>query len=469
MAEPSDDPIQRRIHRLAAVQLISVAILLMVVAIITILQTGTIRDLSNRLASLEQRCSRLEPPPPERDAPANGSLSEEPITGHTGNSADERKERLADLHAALLSTSRRLLQNGKLDPEITSILLDELLDLQPDPAEFEPQAAGAAARIFLLAGFPEAGVRWGTCAMEAARSVSTALTLAMAHDRVGNKGRALQYAIEATSGGGAPPEAYLLRGRLELESGLLEEGEATLREALDNDEITSDAAVLLTGYFLEQGDDASARETLSRGLEATPERRELLRFQAMLHLIQGDYTDCIRLCASLLESKPADAGIVKTHGEALLARGDLKAAVATFERLVELEPDRAAGYELLGLALLAQVQPERAAKAFARATELDPTAAVTWHRLGVALANSNDCEGALKALDRSLELEEDQAEVHFARAVCFARLNNETEAEKALVRALALDDGLVEKAQAAGIFDDLLAEREAEQGNEAEE
>lgn len=468
MTEPNDDPIQRKVHRLAAVQLISMAILLMVVAIITILQTGTMQDLSGRLAMVEQRLSQFELPPSERNALAEGDSSKEPITGETGESADERKERLANLRAALLSTSRRMLQNGKLDPVITSILLEELLDLQPDPAAFEPQAAGVAARIFLLAGFPEAGVQWGTYAMEAAGSPSTAMTLAMAHDQVGNKTRALEYAIEATLGGDAPPEAFLLRGRLELESGLLEDGEATLREALKNDENASDAAVLLTGYFLEQGDDVSARETLSRGLEATPERRELLRLQAMLLLIQGDYTDCIRLCASLLQSKPADATIVKTHGEALLARGDLKAAIAAFERLVELEPDRAAGYELLGLALLAQVEPERAAEAFARATELDPTAAVTWHRLGVALANSSDCEGALKALDRSLALEENQAEVHFARAVCLARLNNEVEAEKALVRALALDDSLIEKAQAAGIFDKLLAEHEAGQENDAE-
>jgi tetratricopeptide (TPR) repeat protein len=469
MTDPDDAPIQRKVHRLAAVQLISMAILLMVVAIITILQTGTMRDLSARLAMLEARLSQFELPSSEGDALARGDSSKEAITGKAGESADERTERLANLRAALLSTSRRLLQNGKLDPVITSILLEELLDLRPDPAEFEGQAAGAAARIFLLGGFPEAAVQWGTYAMEARGSPSTALTLAMAHERVGNKTRALEYAIEATSGGYASPEAFLLRGRLELESGLFEDGETTLSEALKDDEIASDAAVLLTSYFLEQGDDVSARETLSRGLEVTPERRELLRLEAMLHLIQGDYTDCIRLCTSLLQSKPADAGMVKTYGEALLARGDLKAAVAAFERLVELEPNRAAGYELLGLALLAQVEPERAAEAFASATELDPTSAVTWHRLGVALANSNDCEGALKALDRSLELEENQAEVHFARAVCFARLNNEIEAEEALVRALALDDSLIEKAQAAGVFDELLAEREAEQENETEE
>jgi len=458
MRNPREDSTYRKINQLTTVQIVSLALVVLVVAVLAIVQGAELRRASRRISDLEQRITTIET---GSDTPTVGSPpgfnSQTPTDA--SQTVDSHPSHLSRLSHGVMSLATGLGDEPTPDRvEAVTAALSELETQRVAPADLDPQVAAGVARLYLATERFEKAVEWATAALDrGAAKAATAYILAKAHYHLGRYKPAMNAVVLCTSPGGVEPAVVLLRGQVELALGRDEDGEATLTEALVLDAVAADAAVLLAKRFLERGEADRAAEVISHAETVAPNRYDIARCRAAVLLAREQYEECIETASMLLAVDEQDVPMLRTLGRALLGARQAVSATETFHSLVRLRPNDAKACDLLGQAMLAQLRPIEAAEQFIRAARLAPEDATVWHHLGVARANGDDLDAALEAFDRAIALDGGYARAHFARAVCLARGGDPTEAERVLQRALALDATLLEQAEQVDVFSEILA------------
>lgn len=200
-------------------------------------------------------------------------------------------------------------------------------------------------------------------------------------------------------------EAWLLRGRAELSTNLLDASATSLEHAtrlLPQDPTpTNDLAMVLVA--LRRLPDAE---------------RALVRATALA---------------------PNDAEPWSNLGAVRLARGSARTAADAFREAIRCAPTVARHPSDLGAALLAAGQPEPAARAFGDAVRLAPADPLFRANLGYALSLANRLDDALAELRRATELGPRSSTAWNNLATVLSRRGDRAGAEAALRRALEID------------------------------
>lgn len=131
-------------------------------------------------------------------------------------------------------------------------------------------------------------------------------------------------------------------------------------------------AVIAVAKALEAGHAAVASRAIAPLLAAYPQHPEVLRLQAGILNLVGNYAAAETVIRAALARRPDDPFYYTTLGSILGARDDLDGAVAALQRACELQPDLAVAWYDLGVMLTHCVRYEDAIDALRRAVALSP-------------------------------------------------------------------------------------------------
>ena len=407
MDKPRDDLAYRKINRLTAIQLATTSMVILIIAIVAILQSGHAQQLLLRVEVLEARIEQLESAPPPVLEPADDLPSATPsVSGEkfaeklAENQASQRPPTPPDaarIDEELIAMVARLRAGmSDVDRREASALLMRI-GIDESSSEISAGACLAAAEIAMGLGDAPGCIGWALRARSGGEGdPRVARLLATAHEQTGDLDMAIEEARIAVDSGGAPAESLRLLGRLE---GRL----ATVR------------------------------------------------------LAAGDIDGCVEAARAAIGAGADDPQVGVVLGQCLLAGGDLEGATDTLRAVIARKPDDPGAWFHLGRARLAALDSAGAANAFEEAVRIDPASADSWYRLGVARANADQCAAAVGAFDNCVALDPAFANAHFARAICQARMGDTAAAEQSLIRSLALDGSLMQQAERVPVLAALLA------------
>jgi tetratricopeptide (TPR) repeat protein len=479
MDKPRDDLAYRKINRLAAIQLATTSMVILVVAIVAILQNGHARQLLHRVERLEARVERLESAAHRLPESADDSLPTAPSVpagkatrDHAAQDAPARPDAVRiDDH--LIEMAARV-RAGMTDADRR----DGSALLRSVPAEAEssapaPAACLAAAEIAMALDDAPTCIEWARRARSGGLAdPRVASLLAAAYEQTGDLAAAVGEARLAAAGSPgpkpaaqgdpsaravAPPETRLRLGRLEWRLGHVAEARAALTPLIDEPAVRMEAMDLLAGVLVQQKEADLALEMLEAAAIEAPGDVMILRRLAMVRLEIGSFAGCVEAARAAIGAGADDREIGLVLGRCLLEVGDLAGAAGTLGALTVRNPDDVGAWLQLGAVRLAALDPSGAATAFEEALRIEPASADSWYRLGVAQANADQCAAATGSFDTCIDFDPGFAHAHFARAVCLARMGDEAAAEQSLIRALALDGALMPRAEQVPVLAALLA------------
>lgn len=145
--------------------------------------------------------------------------------------------------------------------------------------------------------------------------------------------------------------------------------QGTRLEGLDE---ASGHQVMGAAQALESGRMEEAMRQLAPALAAFPEHPEVLRIQAGILGMQGNFPEAIGTMRRALSLRSQDALYFNTLGTLFGNSGDFDSAVTSLRRCCELQPDMATAWFNLGIMLTRCVRNEEAAHALRRAVSLAP-------------------------------------------------------------------------------------------------
>lgn len=130
--------------------------------------------------------------------------------------------------------------------------------------------------------------------------------------------------------------------------------------------------VVAAAQALELGQADQAHAQLRPVLASRPSHPEVLRLQAGILELRGEYPGAIAALRRALALRPDDPLYHNTLGAVLGASGDFDAAIAALRRACELQPGLAVAWFNLGVMLTRCVRIDEAVAALRRTTELAP-------------------------------------------------------------------------------------------------
>jgi tetratricopeptide (TPR) repeat protein len=138
--------------------------------------------------------------------------------------------------------------------------------------------------------------------------------------------------------------------------------------------LDSEAAqrVMATARALELGRPDQAAAQLAYALITYPEHPEVLRLNAGILNLRGDYPGARKAMERAVEQRPMDALYHNTLGTVLGTGGDFDGAIRALHRACELQPGLATAWYNLGVMLTRCVRHKEAIEALQHAIELAP-------------------------------------------------------------------------------------------------
>lgn len=441
-----DDPLQRRLLTLTAIQIGMALLVIATIAVGAVLLPSRWRALESETEQLADRVEQLEMRLTERDAAANRDA----VASRAQARRDEALAERVRLLAELIGVAGVEAYRGKLNT-----LLRELETSERPPSAWRPETAVAAGRLHLLADDPAGAALW--CHVDAGSPppADAALCRSEALLALGRIDEAYAVSDLAVAGESADARAFLLRGRIELALDRPGDAHTSLTKALASDRTAVDAAVLLIDEALDKHDLTSAELLLERALSLAPDRDDVQRLHARWLRSVGRYEDCVYVVKEI-EGADEDLKVLETLAVCLLEAGFPVEARSALAQLLKHRPDDARTHDWLGRAHAELMEYHRAADAFGRAVALRPELVSAWYHLGVVRLNRNDLDDAQAALLRAVELDDNHAGAQFALAVCLARQGDEARARLALQRSFGVDASLMEQALAIDAFEPIL-------------
>jgi len=441
-----DDPLQRRLLTLTAIQIGMALLVIATIAVGAVLLPSRWRALESENRELVERVEQLEKRLTERDAAANRDA----VASRAQTRREEAFAERVRLLAELIEVAGVEAYRDKLNA-----LLRELETSERPPSAWRPETAVAVGRLHLLADDPAGAALW--CHVDAGSPLpaDAALCRSEALFALGRIDEAYAVSDLAVAGESTDARAFLLRGRIELALDRPGDAHTSLTKALASDRTAVDAAVFLIDEAFDKHDLTSAESLLERALSLAPDREDVQRLHARWLRSVGRYEDCVYVVKEI-EGADEDLEVLETLAVCLLEAGFPGEARSALAQLLKHRPDYARTHDWLGRAHAELMEYHRAEDAFLRALELDPASALSWYRLGVVRLNRDNLDGAQAALERAVELDANSAEAHFAFAVCLARQGDDASARLALQRALGVDASLMEQALAIDAFEPIL-------------
>jgi len=257
-----------------------------------------------------------------------------------------------------------------------------------------------------------------------------AATLRAAYEcaRRGELARAERLCDEILELRGDLPEALLLRGAIEVQTGRTAEGAASVGRAIQGDPSRPAAHALLGDALLTLSRPREALECYAAALRLAPDlvSAQLGRGNALLD--EGRPLEALASFDAVLGLLPDDAEAHFGRGTALLRLRRFEEAVYSFDHAIRLRPAYAAAQSNRGSALVFLKRYAPALQSFDAAIAIDPTFAEAWCNRGCVLRELRQPEDALTALDRALRLRTHYVEAAVGRGHVLLDLRRPDEA-----------------------------------------
>jgi predicted O-linked N-acetylglucosamine transferase (SPINDLY family) len=234
------------------------------------------------------------------------------------------------------------------------------------------------------------------------------------------------------------PDALLLRGVIELQTGRIAQAAASFRASIQKNAAQPVALALLGDALLDLHQPEEALLTYGAALRLSPEL-------APVHFGCGnallDLQRPLQALASfdeVLRRQPNHPEALFNRGNALLGLGRHDAAVDSYDRAIALQPAYAAAYSNRGSAFKSLGRAHQALASFDAALTIDPRLADALNNRGCILRELGQPQAALDAFDRALQVRPDYAEAHHGRGNALRDLNRPLEALTSYDKALQL-------------------------------
>lgn len=264
------------------------------------------------------------------------------------------------------------------------------------------------------------------------------------------------------------PRYYLAEAQLQ--TGGLEQAEASYRTALELDPKSANAELGLAHALAQQAKLADAAPHFRRAGELEPKYREYLLELAEYYeknhqpadaiaiykefpdnpaaqehlgelLLEGkQYTDAIPRLEAAYGKDPTEANRAALAAAYIFA-GDVEKALPLLQKAVAEEPGNFDLHMMYARALRDRRQFSPAANQFYEAAKLKPAESKPWDELGGMLYMMGDLPQALAAFDKARDLGDNTAGNWFLRAIILDKMKNFKPAIEAYQKFLALSGG----------------------------
>jgi predicted O-linked N-acetylglucosamine transferase (SPINDLY family) len=254
--------------------------------------------------------------------------------------------------------------------------------------------------------------------------------------RQGELARAEQLCEQVLGLHGDLPDALLLRGAIEVQTGRTAQGAASVDRAIQGDPSRPAAHALLGDALRSLNRSREALDSYAAALRLAPQlaSAQLGRGNALLD--EGRPLDALASFDAVLDGLPNDAEALFGRGTALLRLQRCEEAVTSFDRAIAVRPRYAAAFSNRGGALVRLKRHAPALQSFDAAVAIDPTFAEAWYNRGCVLRELRQSEDALHALDRASQLRAEYVEAALGRGRVLLDLRRPREALAAFEQAL---------------------------------
>lgn len=274
-----------------------------------------------------------------------------------------------------------------------------------------------------------------------------------AHQRAGDRDKAVAQLREAIRLAPETPQAYLPLGSLLYQggdvAGALEIFEAGLKLAPDDHALLFNAAAA----YVQLGRPAVALELVDRGAAAEPKNPEWHRLRGRALLAAGKKEEALASLATVVELLPEDASARFALGNAFSAVGKKGDAIAAYRHTVKLDPSYEKAYFNLGALLAADGKPNEAVDAYNRGLApyvealkkgkaVPALISVAYQNLGAILLKQDRLQEALTAYTSARTIAPEDAQVLYNLGYALYRLARREEAEAVYREAIAKNPAL---------------------------
>jgi tetratricopeptide (TPR) repeat protein len=157
---------------------------------------------------------------------------------------------------------------------------------------------------------------------------------------------------------------------------------------------TAAQQLVAAAQAIESGGPEMASARLAPVLKAYPNHPEVLRVQAGILNLRGDYQGAVAAMRTAIRGRPDDALYYNTLGSILGSANEYDGAIAALRRACELQPQLAIAWFNLGVMLTRSMRHSAAIDALKRAVALEPRHMAARALLGDMLRTGNRVEEA---------------------------------------------------------------------------
>jgi len=232
---------------------------------------------------------------------------------------------------------------------------------------------------------------------------------------------------------------YPDRGALELEIALAQyqaghepESEKTLLNAVNANQATSEAYVLLCTMVSERGSNIDALAVANRGAQTFPDSSEVFFVKGSIELKLQYFNDAVASYEKVIKLKDS-SGARRGLATALWQAGLRERAASAFEQAMRQFPQDSRTYQVYATLLLDEGLPEskvRAVDLLKHALELNDSAVEPRLQLANLELENGNPEQARAYLERAIQVAPKDSRLHFALSRAYRRLNREADANK---------------------------------------
>lgn len=164
--------------------------------------------------------------------------------------------------------------------------------------------------------------------------------------------------------------------------------------------------------FFEKGLLDQAEASYRQALDAAPDSASALHGLGLVEWRRGQFEKALEYLVQASQKAPDSPEILNSLGDVYRILGDIPKSREVLERAVTLNPTFALAFNNLGMSFLAAGDFRRAMMHFTTAVQLDGSMFLGYFNLGIALKEQNHLDEAIKAYRKAIELKPDFAEAH---------------------------------------------------------
>jgi tetratricopeptide (TPR) repeat protein/4-amino-4-deoxy-L-arabinose transferase-like glycosyltransferase len=236
-----------------------------------------------------------------------------------------------------------------------------------------------------------------------------------------------------------PAQSYTLLASYYREEGDLEEAEAYLWRAVDDNPFWGEAYEVLGHIAMERGDTEGALKHLMKAVEVEPTRGASYLSLAMLYLQRGDLQRARKAAEAAVRHAPYQQDNYSVLGNVEKEEGNMDKAREMFEKEIDLNPDNWRGYANLASLHDEAGDLEKAIEIYERAADLNPDEPDVALALVTAYTKAGREDRAMALLSRMGEARPETPVMKYNKAVLLQNEGKTEEARALYEEVLAAD------------------------------